>query len=176
MEDDSDNEHRALLGWILGIAVALSVTIALTTGIVAVGTGSGASGGGQPMRVPPVLARDPAPPATTAAVAAPATPTVARVFFPSGAVALPADAAATLAPVVDAAKARADARLAVSGYHDKTGNPEQNAALAEQRATAVRDALVSAGIPAERIELRKPTETEGGGDDREARRVEVTVE
>ncbi len=184
MEDDSDNEHRALLGWILGIAVALSVTIALTSGIVAT-TGGNAAGSSTPIRVPPVLARDPAPaaadtapapaPAPAAAPAA-AAPTVARLFFASGAVALPDDATATLAPVIDAAKARADAKLAVSGFHDKTGNPEQNAELAKQRATAVRDALVAAGIAAERIELRKPAETEGGGDDRQARRVEVSVE
>ena len=105
-----------------------------------------------------------------------AAPAIARIHFASGAVALPEDAAAALAPIVDAAKARADAKLAVSGFHDKTGNPEQNAELAKQRAFAVRDALVAAGIAAERIELRKPVETEGGTDDREARRVEVSVE
>lgn len=181
MEDDSDNEHRAVLGWILGIAVALSITVALTSGIVATSGGQSA-GGGAPMRVPPVLARDPAPAPAAATEAAPATapaaaaPAVARLFFASGAVALPADAAATLAPIVEAAKARADAKLAISGFHDKTGNPEQNAELAKQRAMAVREALVAAGIPAGRIELRKPAETEGGGDDRQARRVEVGLE
>jgi outer membrane protein OmpA-like peptidoglycan-associated protein len=181
MEDDSDNEHRALLGWIIGIAVALSITIALTSGIVATGGGP-AAGGAAPIRVPPVLARDPAPPAASeaapaaAAAAVPAAPAVVRLFFASGAVALPADAAATLAPIVEAAKARADGKLAISGFHDKTGNPEQNAELAKQRAVAVREALVAAGIPAERIELRKPAETEGGGDDRQARRVEVGLE
>ena len=64
----------------------------------------------------------------------------------------------------------------ISGFHDKTGNPEQNAELAKQRAVATRDALVAAGVAAERIELRKPAETEGDGNDREARRVEVNVE
>jgi outer membrane protein OmpA-like peptidoglycan-associated protein len=101
---------------------------------------------------------------------------MARLFFESGAAALPGDAAASLAPIVESAKARPDAKLAVSGFHDKTGNAALNAELAKQRAIAVRDALVAAGIPAERIELRKPVETEGGGDDRQARRVEVTVE
>jgi outer membrane protein OmpA-like peptidoglycan-associated protein len=191
MEDDNDNEHRALLGWILGIAVTLSITIALTSGVVAT-RGAGGSGSAATMRVPPILARDPAPatapaaeaaaaapasaPTASAAPAAPASPAVARLFFASGAAALPGDATASLAPIVEAARARTDARLAVSGFHDRTGNPEQNAELAKQRATAVRDALVAAGIPAERIELRKPVETEGGGDDRQARRVEVTIE
>jgi K(+)-stimulated pyrophosphate-energized sodium pump len=160
MEDDSDNEHRALLGWILGIAVALSITIALTTGIVA-------TSGGAPAKAP---AKAPAP------TAAPAAPSTAKLYFASGSVALPDDAAATLAPLADAAKARADAKLVISGFHDKTGNPEQNAELAKQRATATRDALVAAGVAAERIELRKPAETEGGGNDREARRVEVSIE
>ncbi|MCZ8338998.1 MAG: OmpA family protein, partial [Burkholderiaceae bacterium] len=100
----------------------------------------------------------------------------AKLYFASGSVALPDDAAETLAPLVDAAKARADAKLVISGFHDKTGNPEQNAELAKQRATATRDALVAAGVAAERIELRKLAETEGDGSDREARRVEVSVE
>ena len=161
MEDDSDNEHRALLGWILGIAVALSITIALTTGIVA-------TTGGAPAKAPAAAAPAPAP--------APAAPSAAKLYFASGSVTLPDDASATLAPLVDAAKARADAKLVISGFHDKTGNPEQNAELAKQRAVATRDALVAAGVAAERIELRKPAETEGDGNDREARRVEVNVE
>ena len=170
MEDDSDNEHRALLGWILGIAVALSITVALTSGIVA-------TTGGAPAKAPAAAAPSaPAPAPAPAATAPAAAPAAAKLYFGSGSVALPDDAGATLAPLVEAARSRADAKLAVSGFHDKTGNPEQNAELAKQRATAVRDALVAAGIGPERIELRKPAETEGGGDDREARRVEVSLE
>jgi K(+)-stimulated pyrophosphate-energized sodium pump len=170
MEDDSDNEHRALLGWILGIAVALSITIALTTGIVA-------TTGGAPAKAPAAAAPAPAPAAAAPAPApAPAAPSAAKLYFASGSVTLPDDASATLAPLVEAAKARADAKLVISGFHDKTGNPEQNAELAKQRAVATRDALVAAGVAAERIELRKPAETEGDGNDREARRVEVNVE
>jgi outer membrane protein OmpA-like peptidoglycan-associated protein len=51
-----------------------------------------------------------------------------------------------------------------------------NAEIAKQRAFAVRDALVAAGVAESRIELRKPTETEGGPDNREARRVEISLE
>jgi cytochrome c oxidase subunit 2 len=158
MEDDSDN---TLIGWILGIAVALSVTIALLAGVVGLNAGSEA----------------PAAAAPAPAAAAPASaPLVAKVYFESGVTALPADGAAALQPVVDAVKANAAARIAISGYHDKTGNPEQNAELAKQRAFAVRDALVAAGIADTRIALRKPEETQGDGNDREARRVEATVE
>jgi outer membrane protein OmpA-like peptidoglycan-associated protein len=175
MEDDSDNEHRALLGWIIGIAVALSITIALTSGIVA-------TTGGAPAKAPAAAAPAPAAPAAAPAAAAPApapapsAPSPAKLYFSSGAVALPDDAAATLAPVIEVVKVRVQTKLVVSGFHDRTGNPEQNAELARQRATAVRDALVAAGVAAERIELRKPAETEGGVEDREARRVEVAVE
>ena len=167
MEDDSDN---TLIGWILGIAVALSVTIALMAGVVGLNAGSEA-----PAAAAPALAA-PAPAAAPVAAAPASTPLVAKVYFDSGVTALPADGAAALQPVVDALKANAAARIAISGYHDKTGNPEQNAELAKQRAFAVRDALVAAGIADTRIALRKPEEAQGDGNDREARRVEATVE
>jgi cytochrome c oxidase subunit 2 len=168
MEDDSDN---TLIGWILGIAVALSVTIALLAGVVGLNAGNEAPAAATPATAAPAAAA-PAP-----AAAAPASaPLVAKVYFDSGVTALPADGAAALQPVVDAVKANAAARIAISGYHDKTGNPEQNAELAKQRAFAVRDALVAAGIADTRIELRKPEEAQGDGNDREARRVEAKVE
>ncbi|MFM1989376.1 MAG: hypothetical protein RJA99_2333 [Pseudomonadota bacterium] len=170
MEDDKDDDQRALVGWILGIAVTIAVTVALTSGVIAT-SGSEAPA---PAAAAPAAAAPAAPPAAAAAPAP--APAVAKVYFASGATALPEDAAAALAPIVEAAKARADGKLAISGFHDKTGNPEQNAELAKQRAFAVRDALVAAGVAETRIELRKPTETEGGADDREARRVEVSVE
>ena len=63
----------------------------------------------------------------------------------------------------------------MSGFHDQTGNPALNADLAKQRAVAVRNLLVAAGVPEERIVLSPPAEAAGGSDDREARRVEVGV-
>jgi len=169
MDDDSDN---TLIGWILGIAVTLSVTIALLAGV------AGLNAGAEAPAAAPTAAAPAAAPAATAPAAAPpaAAPIVAKVYFDSGATALPADAAAALQPVADAARTRAEARIAISGFHDKTGNPEQNAELAKKRAFAVRDALVAAGIAETRIELRKPEEAQGDGNDREARRVEVTLE
>jgi outer membrane protein OmpA-like peptidoglycan-associated protein len=160
VQDEQDNEHHGLVGWVLGIAVTLAVVTALTTGIVGV-TGS-------------------APPATASATAsAPASglpaAVVARVFFASGVAVLPADAAAALAPLVEAARAAGSRKVVVSGYHDSTGSPEVNAELARQRAVAVSVALVAVGIPAERIELRKPVMTDAG-DERAARRVEATLE
>jgi cytochrome c oxidase subunit 2 len=178
MDDDSDN---TLIGWILGIAVTLSVTIALLAGVAGLNASAEAPAAAPTAAAPaaaPAAAAPAAAPAATAPAAAPpaAAPIVAKVYFDSGATALPADAAAALQPVADAARTRAEARIAISGFHDKTGNPEQNAELAKKRAFAVRDALVAAGIAETRIELRKPEEAQGDGNDREARRVEVTLE
>jgi outer membrane protein OmpA-like peptidoglycan-associated protein len=98
------------------------------------------------------------------------------VLFDTGVSSLPADAARTLAPVIDAATRSAGIRFAVSGYHDRTGDPERNAELAKERAIAVRDALVAAGVPLDRVELSKPQVTAGGTDDTLARRVDITGE
>ena len=66
-------------------------------------------------------------------------------------------------------------QLSVSGFHDETGSPEQNAELAKQRALAVRDALVAAGVAEASVELKKP-EVMMAGSNAEARRVEVSVQ
>ena len=171
MEDDSDNEHRALLGWILGIAVTLSISVALLSGVAAVTSAPKAAAPAAPAPAPVAVAAPAAP-----APVATSTAGLAKLYFDSGATALPASATDTLAPLLDAAKARADGKLVISGFHDKTGSAEVNAEIAKQRAFAVRDALVAAGVAESRIELRKPTETEGGPDDREARRVEISLE
>lgn len=172
MDDDNDSEQRALLGWILGIAVALSITVALSSGIVATMQPSAKARGAI---APEAGAAAPVGVAPSAAVASIAV-SVVRIHFASGATALPPEADAALKPIADAAKARAASKLVVSGYHDTTGDPARNAELAKQRAFAVRDALVANGIATERIELRRPQVTAGGSDDREARRVEVGLE
>lgn len=172
MDEDNDN---GLVGWIIGIAVTVALTVVVAVGAVALTADKPAA--------PAPAASAPAAPALAVVAPVPA-PTVApaaalepaRVFFESGKTDLPADGAAALQPVIDAARARADAKLAVSGFHDKTGNLELNAELAKKRAFAVRDALIAAGISETRIELRKPQDMEGGNDAREARRVEVSVE
>jgi K(+)-stimulated pyrophosphate-energized sodium pump len=73
-----------------------------------------------------------------------------------------------------AAAAGTGSKLAVSGFHDASGDPAKNAELAKQRAFAVRDALKAAGIAEDRIELRKP-EVTSAGSEADARRVEVTL-
>jgi photosynthetic reaction center cytochrome c subunit len=65
----------------------------------------------------------------------------------------------------------------ISGYHSASGSLEVNQELAKQRAFSVRDALMAAGIAESRVVLQKPQNTQAndGGEDYDARRVEVTL-
>ncbi|MES2414943.1 MAG: OmpA family protein [Pseudomonadota bacterium] len=96
---------------------------------------------------------------------------VVRFYFAPGKSDLAAGAADALTDVVKAAKA--GSKLAISGFHDATGNAAKNAELAKQRATAVRDALKAAGVSDSQMQLRRPEQTEGAGSNAESRRVEV---
>lgn len=100
---------------------------------------------------------------------------VGRVFFGVDKAELQADAIAALAPAV---KALADApgkKLVIAGFHDATGDPAHNAALAKQRAKAVQAALAAQGADTARLQLRKPEQMALGGPAEEARRVEVRL-
>ncbi len=98
---------------------------------------------------------------------------VVQFYFASGKADLAAGASAVLAEAVTAAKA--GKTLVISGFHDPTGNKAFNEQLAKKRAMAVRDALMADGVPEANIELRKPEETTGSGNNAEARRVEVMI-
>lgn len=99
---------------------------------------------------------------------------VVRFYFASGKAELAAGAADALVDVVKAAKA--GRTLVISGFHDATGDAAKNAALARQRAVAVRDALKTAGVPERQIELKKPEQLATSGSNAEARRVEITLQ
>jgi K(+)-stimulated pyrophosphate-energized sodium pump len=119
-----------------------------------------------------------APVAATSSIAAPAVAVdVVKLYFATGSADLAADEKAKLDPLV--AKARSDTgrKVSVSGYHDAAGDPSANETLAKQRAENVRDALKAAGIGEDRIALDKPMVSQGNvaGDDRESRRVEVSL-
>jgi K(+)-stimulated pyrophosphate-energized sodium pump len=99
---------------------------------------------------------------------------VVKFYFATAKADLAAGAAAALADVV---KGVADGKKAVvSGFTDTSGDPEKNAALAKQRAFAVRDALKAAGVAEDKIELKKPEQSATGGDAAAARRVEVALQ
>lgn len=99
----------------------------------------------------------------------------AKVYFEVGAAALGAAGQKLITEVSQAANSQG-LMLAITGFTDRTGDPAKNIELAKQRALAVRDALISAGVPAGRISMRPPlaVETTGSGSDAEARRVEIS--
>jgi len=111
----------------------------------------------------------------TGAGAGMAKPDRVKLYFDTAKIDPPADTPQQIAKLVDYAKSSPNAKVAISGFHDKTGNPEQNAELARNRAMTVLLIFKAAGIPEDRVMLMKPEQIEGGPDDREARRVEVYV-
>jgi cytochrome c oxidase subunit II len=97
------------------------------------------------------------------------------VYFAVGKSALDADAQKALGKAIDMLKAKPDVKIALSGYVDSTGSAAKNAELAKQRAFAVHDALTKAGVAAERITLRKPSQVDAGSGAaaERARRVDI---
>ena len=103
-------------------------------------------------------------------------PSTAKLYFDSGYHRLPADGAALLDDTVTFLKNNPSKTAIISGYHDTTGDLASNQELAKKRAQSVYDALVAEGVNADKIEMRKPVSTDGGGNLDEARRVEVSIE
>ncbi|MFO1329497.1 MAG: OmpA family protein [Rubrivivax sp.] len=169
MLDDIDDGAR------IGVWTALGVVAFLLFGLI----------GGLGLKTLHAKAK-PAP-AAAAAKAAPAADAEAlldgpiagdvagTLYFALGQAALPDDAAAAVAAIKTAVDAAPGRKLVLSGFHDASGDPAKNAELAKERAKAVRAALVAAGVPAERVALRKPESTTGSGDDKAARRVEARL-
>ncbi|MBL8308870.1 MAG: cytochrome c oxidase subunit II [Burkholderiales bacterium] len=118
--------------------------------------------------------------ATAAPAQAPATAPASsalaeKIFFATGKKDLPAEAKASIDAALAFLKGKADSKVEITGYTDKTGDVAANLELAKERAKAVRDALVSAGVARERINMKPPAEVTGGKDNREARRVEINA-
>ncbi len=111
------------------------------------------------------------PATTTAPTAAPS----GTVYFDVDQAAMPGAGQAALIPVIDYLKTNPAATAVVSGFHDSSGDLAANEELAKSRAESVQATLVASGIDASRIEMQKPSVTEGGGSADQARRVEVTV-
>ena len=122
-----------------------------------------------------------------AAVAAPAVVATAPaaapqalkevVYFPVNSALLKGDEVQKIDKLLAALNAQPDSTATLSGYHSASGKLAANQELAKQRAFKIRDALVKAGVAANRITLDKPRQTEANikGEDPFARRVEVTV-
>lgn len=99
---------------------------------------------------------------------------IAKFYFASGSSNLAPNAPEVLANIVSGVQE--GRRAIISGYHDHTGNAEVNAEIAKNRALAVQTALIDMGVPADKIELRKPEQAQGTGHPAQARRVEVILE
>ncbi|WP_050874891.1 OmpA family protein [Comamonas testosteroni] len=98
---------------------------------------------------------------------------VVKFYFVSGKAEVAAGANEALSDVV---KGVAEGKRAViSGFHDATGSAEINAELAKQRAQAVQASLMALGVAEDKVELKKPEQTQADGSNAEARRVEVIL-
>lgn len=101
---------------------------------------------------------------------------VVSLYFDVNKTNTPADAGKLMADLIAYAKGNNNAKIAISGYADKTGDPAKNAELAKQRAFAVKKALMDSGMPEDRIMMAKPRDiTSDKKDDNESRRVDVYV-
>ncbi len=155
MFDEEDRETGYALFLAIGLAIFVSIFtigIAAGTAISQLGKKSSAATSEAPVTLPQV-----------------------KLYFELGKSELPADALTQLAPLITAARDNSTAKWVISGFHDASGDAAANAELAKQRAFAVRDLLVTAGVDAHTIELSKPAVTTGGEDPRAARRVDVTL-
>ena len=167
---DNDQDIRV-------VAAVLISAILLAVGL-AIGIGIHKARGGAKAEAPVAAA---APAEAPAAAAAPSADDasvvveagVVKFYFASGKAELAAGALEALQDAINAAKG--GKKLVISGFHDATGDAAMNAELAKQRALAVRDALVGAGVAETSLELKKPEQTTGEGSNAEARRVEVVI-
>jgi outer membrane protein OmpA-like peptidoglycan-associated protein len=171
--DDAQNFALMVLAGVVALVIAgvLALAIATTADRPEKGAAAAAESG-------PGSA---AATGTTAEAAAPgaAVPSLgeadARIYFDLASDALPAEAAAELARIADAARSDPGKVVLISGYHDESGDAAKNAELAKKRAFAVRHALEANGVARNRLVMDKPRVTLGGADAREARRVEMRL-
>ena len=171
--DDAQNFALMVLAGVVALVIAGVLALAIAT------TGGQPAKGGAAAAMPAPAAASAALAAADAAAAGAAVPAFgdadARIYFELASDALPAEAAAELARIADAARADPGKVVLISGYHDESGDAAKNAELAKKRAFAVRHALEANGVARERLVMDKPRVTLGGADAREARRVEMRL-
>ena len=160
MQEDDDNQNL-VLGILFGI---IALVVGLVIGLSVYVTGQNRA----PAPVAAVMAEEP----EIAEVGEP----LVKFYFESGKAELPAGAPEELAKVIAKLNEDPSKLVLLSGYHDETGGAAVNAEVAKDRAVAVKDALIAAGLAADKVKMRKPAVTLGGADPAEARRVEVRVQ
>jgi outer membrane protein OmpA-like peptidoglycan-associated protein len=173
--ENNDSEQKAALGIVWAIVGVVVVAVLLLAGYFGLTSGKG---GSQPAATASASQNAVAPAvanvAASAEAAAAGVPAAVKIFFETGKSEVPASAATDVAPIAMYLKANSSATVAVSGYHDASGNADVNAEVSKERAKAVRAVLVAAGVEESRVVLDKP-QVSLGGNDADARRVEVTV-
>ncbi|MDB5870240.1 MAG: OmpA/MotB domain protein [Polaromonas sp.] len=175
---DDDSQQRVALFLVFGL-VALVVASVLVFGVrhrgpaaaTALASAPGALVAGKVVAAPAVVSLAQA---ASDAASVKVEQGVVKFYFASGKADLAAGAREALTDVLR--ESQAGRKLAISGFHDATGNAAQNAELAKQRALAVRDALTAAGVTTSQIDLKKPEQITGSGSDAEARRVEISLQ
>ena len=101
---------------------------------------------------------------------------VLRVFFDTGKTDVAGAFNDKSKSLVEFLQANPDVKAIISGFNDPTGDPARNAALSKQRAEAVKNALVAAGIAEDRAVMEKPAETtDSDVNNAAARRVDVVL-
>ncbi|MBD2768943.1 OmpA family protein [Hymenobacter sp. BT664] len=103
---------------------------------------------------PPSMPPKPLPDTVRPAPVKPTPVVLPTVLFRVGTPELLPEASSALDQLAAQLRARPTLRLRVSGHTDRVGEPDKNQLLSEQRAAAVKDYLVKAGIAAERISTR----------------------
>lgn len=159
--NDDDESTAVIVGVLAGIVLA----------VVAVVYGASAGKAFKPKAAPVVaqVAEEPE--------IAPVGEALVKVFFAVDSATLTVvDNEGVVVKTIEVLKLQPKAIVLLSGFHDPSGDAAHNAELAKARALAVRDALVAAGVEPDRVKLRKPETTVGGGTPEEGRRVEVRVQ
>lgn len=173
--ENNDSEQKAALGIVWAIVGVVVVSVLLLAGYFGLTSGKG---GSQPAATVSAPRNADAPAVANVAAsteqAAAGVPAAVKIFFETGKSEVPASAATDVAPIAMYLKANSAATVAVSGYHDASGNADVNAEVSKERAKAVRAVLVAAGVEEGRVVLDKP-QVSLAGNDADARRVEVTV-
>ncbi|MFZ2974682.1 MAG: OmpA family protein [Ferribacterium limneticum] len=154
--NDEDESTAVIVGVLAGIVLAVVAVV------------YGASAGKNVQATPKPVAEQ--------GEIAPVGEALAKVYFALGAAVLDEADKGVVAKTQEALAANPNAIVLLSGFHDTSGDPSQNAQLAKHRAQSVRDALVAGGVAAERIKFRKPESTLGTGSPEEGRRVEIRVQ
>lgn len=162
MADNEDNNTKVAFWLVGGVAAAAVIAVlAYATG----GHGSGASKAASAAST--VSASDDGLIANKTLLS--------QVFFALGSSEVSPDGQAAVQAAKTALSGSADGALVLSGFHDASGSAEVNAKVAKERAFAVRDALVAAGVDASRIRFERPQVTLDAGDPALARRVDISI-